>query len=81
MSNTSSSAADLGLLVSADGLAQMLDLSVRTLWRLRSAGKIPAPMKLGGSVRWRLADIHAWIAAGCPEHNGYSKKSRRASRG
>ena len=54
------------LLVSADKLAEMLDISVRTLWRLRSAGKLPPALKVGGCVRWRLAEVRAWIAAGCP---------------
>ena len=55
------------LLVSADTLAQMLEISVRTLWRLRAAGKLPAPVRLGGSVRWRPRDIESWITAGCPK--------------
>ena len=55
------------LLVSAEKLAQMLDISVRSLWRLRVGGKIPAPVRLGGSVRWRLSDIESWVAAGCPK--------------
>lgn len=54
------------LLVNADKLAEMLDISVRTLWRLRSAGKLPLALKVGGCVRWRLAEVHAWIDAGCP---------------
>ena len=54
------------LLVGAEKLAEMLDISVRTLWRLRSAGKLPPALKVGGCVRWRLAEVQAWIAAGCP---------------
>jgi predicted DNA-binding transcriptional regulator AlpA len=58
---------DAPLLLSAEKLAQILGISIRTLWRLRAAGKLPVPIRLGGSVRWRLADIEAWIAAGCPK--------------
>jgi len=54
-------------LISAETLARWLDLSVRTLWRLRSAGQLPPAIRLGGSVRWRVEEIRAWIAAGCPE--------------
>lgn len=54
------------LMLSAQMLAKRLAISVRTLWRLRSAGKIPPPIRLGGAVRWRTADIEAWVAAGCP---------------
>jgi predicted DNA-binding transcriptional regulator AlpA len=53
-------------LISASELAEMLQVSTRTLWRLRSAGKLIKPIKLGGSTRWRLDEVQAWIAAGCP---------------
>ncbi len=62
------------LLVTADEVAGMLDVSTRTLWRLVSARKIVPPLKLGGSTRWRRADIEAWVASGCPAQ-------RRTSRG
>ena len=58
-------ATDMALLC-AETLAQRLDVSLRTLWRLRSSGKLPSPIKLGGSVRWRAVEIAAWVAAGCP---------------
>jgi prophage regulatory protein len=54
------------LLVSADRLAGLLQVSTRTLWRLLSAGKLPKPIRLGGSVRWRLDEIGKWIDNGCP---------------
>lgn len=53
------------LLLTADMLATQLQVSKRTLWRLRSAGLLPQPVRLGGTVRWRASDITAWIAAGC----------------
>jgi prophage regulatory protein len=54
------------LLLTAGKLAHLLNISVRTLWRLRAEDKIPAPIRVGGSVRWRMRDIEAWIAKGCP---------------
>jgi excisionase family DNA binding protein len=54
------------LLLSAKTLAKRLEVSVRTLWRLRSSGKLPEPVRIGGVIRWRTADIDAWVAAGCP---------------
>ena len=44
----------------------MLDISTRTLWRLVSGKRIVAPLKIGGSTRWRRAEVEAWVAAGCP---------------
>lgn len=55
------------LLLSAERVAELLDISTRTLWRLRAAGKLPAPVRLGGSVRWQFETIQTWIEAGCPE--------------
>ena len=54
------------LLLSADRLADLLGVSVRTLWRLRSAGRLPRPVRLGASVRWRADEVTLWVAAGCP---------------
>jgi len=49
------------LLISAATVAQMLNRSVRTVWRLASAGEIPAPVKLGGLTQWRRDDIVAHV--------------------
>ena len=54
------------LLVTAVELAQLLHISTRTLWRLRSAGQLPQPVRFGGTVRWRLEEVRKWIAEGCP---------------
>lgn len=54
------------LLLTASRLAAILSVSVRTLWRLRAAGKLPKPVHLGGSLRWRAEEVQAWIDAGCP---------------
>jgi excisionase family DNA binding protein len=60
------SATPAPLLITAEEVAGMLDISTRTLWRLVSARRIVAPLKIGGSTRWRRAEIEAWVAAGCP---------------
>ena len=52
-------------LITAAEFAGMLQVSVRTLWRLRSAGQVPAPVRLGGAVRWRFDEVKKWIADGC----------------
>ena len=55
------------LLLSAAELATTLRLSKRTLWRLLAAKKLIAPIRVGGSVRWRISDVRRWIDDGCPE--------------
>lgn len=50
--------------------AEVCGLGERTIWRWSHSGRMPAPLKLGdgrqGAVRFRRADILAWIDAGCP---------------
>ena len=53
-------------LVSATELAELLSISERSLYRLKSTNQLPEPIKLGGCVRWRLTEIQKWIAQGCP---------------
>lgn len=55
-------------LISASELAELMDISERTLWRLQSAGKLPSPVRIGRSTRWRLEKIREWIERGCPEN-------------
>jgi predicted DNA-binding transcriptional regulator AlpA len=57
------------LFVTAAELAQLLRISTRTLWRLRSARKMPEPIRFGGAVRWRIDVIQDWIDQGCPDQN------------
>lgn len=43
-------------------VATMLDLGVSTIWRQVRKGQLPEPIQIGGSTRWRRADIEALIA-------------------
>ena len=40
--------------------------STRHIYRLSDAGQMPRPIRLGSLVRWRRAELEAWIGAGCP---------------
>lgn len=53
-------------LIRAGELASLLNVSVRTVWRLQSGGSIPQPIRLGGVVRWRREEVRDWISRGCP---------------
>jgi prophage regulatory protein len=50
----------------AKTFGQRLSLSKRQIFRLNSCGKIPASVKIGGAVRWRLSDIELWLEWECP---------------
>jgi excisionase family DNA binding protein len=47
-------------------LAEMLDCSKRTVYRLIQSGKIPKPVKIGTLKRWIRSDIEKWTRDGCP---------------
>jgi predicted DNA-binding transcriptional regulator AlpA len=55
------------LLVSAEVAARISGRSVASWWRDRAAGRTPAPIRLGGRTLWRIDEIRAWIAVGCPD--------------
>lgn len=54
-------------LLTAKAVGEMLSLSKRQIFRLNSCGKIPAPIRIGGSVRWVTSTITAWLEAGAPD--------------
>jgi predicted DNA-binding transcriptional regulator AlpA len=54
---------EAGVLWKAADVARALAVDTRTIWRWASAGVIPAPLRIGGSTRWRRSDIEALIEA------------------
>jgi len=50
-----------GKLLTAQAVGEMLSLSKRQVFRLNSCGKIPAPIKIGGSVRWSENEMVEFI--------------------
>jgi predicted DNA-binding transcriptional regulator AlpA len=62
------------ILVNAEAVAKYLCLSKRTIFRLDSSGKIPAPVRINGSVRWRQSDIENWVSLGCCDRNTFEMR-------
>jgi predicted DNA-binding transcriptional regulator AlpA len=60
------------LLLSVRDLARLLGRSVPSLDRDDAAGRLPAPVRIGGSKKWRRAEIVAWVAAGCPDRASWT---------
>ncbi len=54
-------------LLTAKELGVRLSLSKRQIFRLNSCGKLPKPIRIGGSVRWAESMIAEWLAAGSPD--------------
>jgi predicted DNA-binding transcriptional regulator AlpA len=71
MINTLSTSNQTCQLISAKELAKKLGLSKRQVFRLNSCGKIPAPIRIGGSVRWLEKSIFEWLAAGAPDRKTF----------
>ena len=55
--------AGLAPLLSSADVAELLDVSMRTLEFWRYAGKGPAYVKVGKRVRYRPADVEAYLEA------------------
>jgi predicted DNA-binding transcriptional regulator AlpA len=69
---------DAGLLIDTKMAARLLNVSARTLYRLHQLGATPDPVRIGGKIiRFRLAELLAWIEADCPpkKHWSYSPDS------
>ena len=66
-------AADPGpLAVDARRLAAMLCAGIRTVRTWDAAGRLPAPVRIGGRVVWRLDEIRAWLDAGAPDRETWA---------
>jgi excisionase family DNA binding protein len=55
--------------------AQFCGLGERTFWRHSHSGVAPAPVRIGGSTRYRRSDLLEWIAAGCPRCDGRNESN------
>ncbi len=63
----------LSLGLSAKKAAALLGISQRHLWSLNSRGRLPAPVRLGRSVRWNRAELVEWLEAGCPSRHHWEQ--------
>ena len=60
------SGAVLAELLTTAQAAALCGIGERSLWRWSRCGIAPAPVKIGGAVRYRRSEYVAWIANGCP---------------
>jgi predicted DNA-binding transcriptional regulator AlpA len=51
-----------GGLLTASELSQLLNISTRSVFRLKSAGQLPPSVKINKVARWRASDIQEWIS-------------------
>lgn len=69
-----------GLMVDTKTTAKLLNVSQRSLSRLDDLKAIPEPTRIGGTfIRWRLAEILAWMDATCPFRNDWKYPDESAA--
>jgi len=58
-------------LLDVRSVAERLSVSPRAVWKWCSAGRLPAPVRIGRSVRWRATDLDRFIELGCPSRDEF----------
>lgn len=48
-------------LLTIKDLCVLAGISRRTVYRIRAAGQLPVPIRVGGRDRWRPEDIERWV--------------------
>lgn len=54
---------DTRLFIPASEVARKLSIGVSTVWALAKDEKLPAPIKIGGATRWRVADLERFAGS------------------
>lgn len=64
-------------LLSAEQVGTLLNISRSAVFELRRDEVIPAPVRFGGVVRWRAAELRDWVASGCPSMSSWQWQPAR----
>ena len=78
--STSSGTEGRKLLIWAAELGNLLGVGKSTIWSWHSSGRIPQPVRIGGTTRWREEEIRQWLDAGCPPRARWEQLFGRKSR-
>ncbi len=62
------------LLLRAPEAAALCGIRVRTWRTWDNSGKIPRPIRMGRSTYWRIDELRAWAAAGCPQRRDWETR-------
>ena len=68
------------VLLTVRDVAAALKVSPRQVWKLSSSGRLPTPVRLSRSVRWRANDIARWVELGCPAREVFESEAVGALR-
>jgi len=64
------------LLVDKTEAARLTGISARSVDRLVSSDRFPAPIRLGGRVLWNRDALEQWVDAGCPVPENHYRGGR-----
>ena len=64
-------------LLSASGVGQILNCSKRSVYRYAYSASIPAPVRLSGSIKWKLSDINLFLECNCNMAEFQTRKDQR----
>jgi len=67
-------------LLTVKDAAAALSVSQRQVWKLHASGRLPMPVRLGRSVRWKRDELLAWLEAGCPSRDVWEAMRRATIR-
>jgi predicted DNA-binding transcriptional regulator AlpA len=78
-SPTATAGAMPALLIDAREAARLCGVCRAHWLRMQSAGRVPAPVRLGRRTLWRAAELAAWTEANCPGRDVWEtlKEARR----
>jgi predicted DNA-binding transcriptional regulator AlpA len=62
------------LLVDTEHAAVTCSISTASWYRLKAAGRTPAPVKLGGRTLYRIEDLRLWVRLGCPTRKEFETR-------
>lgn len=65
-------------------MAELLDRTIRTVYRLESQGRLPESVNIGSQRVWAREEVTHWIESGCPDRRKWERlhpKYRKAKGG
>ncbi len=60
-------------LLTKDHMAELLERTIRTIYRLESQGRIPSSVNVGTQRMWIRDEIMLWIDSSCPSRRVWEK--------
>lgn len=65
-------------LLNREQVCELLDISQATFERLKSLGRLPAPIEFSQNChKWNSVEVREWINAGCPDRAEWEKIKKR----